>query len=341
MPVEYLPINLNIKNKQCLVVGGGNIALRKAKQLFGAGGKLTIVAPKFHPDFVSLSSSESLELITAEYHPDLLQNKLLVIAATDDSKINQAVFSDAENKGVMVNVVDQPELCRFIMPSVINRSPLTIAISSGGTAPVLARMLREKIEWMLPSNIGSFLSKVKSQRKIVAERYPELNARRKFWESFFEDKLGWSTKDNLKDTGPEELELEYVLDFSAGPETPNCVAIVDLGKGQLHDLTVRTLDLLQKADDIHLSEKNYQWLKNIIRRDANLHFADDQAINFEYLNGLSIQQSKMTIKDGSKTVVLRSGHGFETDKQAYAQLFEKVAGCTYLRIGAINERCPL
>lgn len=339
--MEYLPINLNIKNKSCLVVGGGNIALRKSKQLINAGAKLTIVAPEFHSDLQTLSLTENIELITTNYQVDQLDNKLLVIAATDDKKTNQAIYTDAEQKGIMVNVVDAPELCRFIMPSVINRSPLTIAISSGGSAPVLARMLREKIEWMLPVNIGAFLSKVKKDRKTIAKRFPKMSERRNFWEHFFESKLGWSAGDNLKDSAPTTLNLKYDLHIPEVQERTNGITIIDLGEGSLENLTIKTLELLQKADEVHLSENNYQWLNNMIRRDSALHFSDDQTIDFDYIQDLTIKLSRGNTEDGKQIVVVKSGHSFETDKKAYAVLFDTMTCGSYLRISAINERSPL
>ncbi len=339
--MDYLPINLNIKDKQCLVIGGGNIALRKAKLLINAGALITIVAPEIHTEFLQLEKLGKLDIIKKHYEPELLDNKILVIAATDQQKLNKSIFTDAEKRNIMINVVDQPELCRFIMPSVIDRAPLTIAISSGGSAPVLARMLREKIEWMLPANIGVFLSKVKKDRKTIAERFPQMNDRRHFWEQFFERKLGWSTGDNLKDCAPAEIDVNYVLDLPNVLDKVNCFAVIDLGEGLLENLTINTLKLLQKADEVHLSESNYQWLKNMIRRDSNLHFCDEQTIDFEYVEKLAKKQLVENIKDGKQIVVIRSGHSFETNKKAYADLFDTMNSGTYLRISAVNERCPL
>lgn len=274
--MEYLPINLNIKGKHCLVVGGGNIALRKSKQLAKAGAVLTIVALDFDPDFLQLASSNDVKLITEKYQSDMLDKQLLVIAATDDIQVNQAVYDDAERKGVIANVVDQPELCRFIMPSVIDRSPLTIAISSSGTAPVLARMLREKIEWILPDNIGKFLSKIKEDRKLIASRYPDMNDRRAYWESFFEKTLGWSASDNLASSTPTELELNYNLDIVETDESPSEVSLISFDK-DIDDLTVGNIKQLQKADEVYLSNNNYDKLENLIRRDAKLHFQEKVA----------------------------------------------------------------
>ncbi len=339
--MDYLPINLSIKNKPCLVVGGGNVALRKARQLMNAGALLTVVAPEFHSGFLQLAASEELDLIKGEYHSDLLKNNRLIIAATDNAEVNKLVFADAEQKAILVNVVDQPELCRFIMPSVIDRSPLTIAISSSGSAPVFARMLREKIEWLLPKNIGAFLIKVNKDRITIAERYPELPTRRKFWETFFENHLGWSVSHNVAGATPIELVLDYELTNSKQSAALGSVALIDLGTGELDDLTVKTFKLLQKADEVHLSANSYQWLKNIIRRDADCHFLADKENDLRYLKELSARKKSSFKKSPAQIVVVKRGHSFETDKQTCAELFQSLEACQYQRIAAINERCPL
>lgn len=339
--MDYLPINLNIKNKACLVVGGGNIALRKSKQLLNAGAGLSIVSPEFHPEFEQLSVSKKLRLIKAEYQEDLLKDKLLVIAATDDEETNREIYVDAERRGILVNVVDQPDLCRFIMPSVINRTPLTIAISSGGSAPVLARMLREKIEWLLPKNIGDFLSRVNKDRKYIAKRYPEMSDRRRFWESFFEERLGWSVSDNIANSAPVELNLEYELDDSKSDNGSLRVTLIDLGGAQIDDLTIRTIKILQKADSVYLSKDIYKWLKDTIRRDADLHFLEEQEIDIAHLKTLSNKQVELSSHSAQQIVVLKSGHSFETDKKACAEIFRSLPDCSYQRIAAINERSPL
>lgn len=339
--MDYLPINLNIKDKPCLVVGGGNIALRKSKLLLRAGAVLTIVSPEFHAEFNGLSAAMKLVLIRGEYQQDLLKDKMLVIAATDNKETNQAVYENAEQRGILVNVVDQPGLCRFIMPSIIDRSPLTIAISSGACAPVFARMLREKIEWLLPKNISAFLSRVNKDRNSIAERYPEMSERRRFWESFFEKQLGWSVSDNIADEVPVELNLDYEFDESKSDNSSNSVTLIDLGNAQIESLTIRTIKILQKADSVYLSKSSHKWLKDIIRRDADLYFLDEQEIDLAYLKTLLKKPANSLSGIAQQIVILKSGHSFETDKKAYADIFQSLPDCSYQRIGAINERSPL
>ncbi len=339
--MDYLPINLNIKNKPCLVVGGGNVALRKSKQLLNAGAKLSVVSPDFHPELEQLSASQKLVLIKGKYQQEWLNNQLMVVAATDDKETNLAIYTEAERQGILVNVVDQSELCRFIMPSVIDRSPLTIAISSGGSAPVLARMLREKIEWLLPKNIAAFLSKVNNDRHFIAARYTGISDRRIFWERFFEGHLGWSVSDNIANMTPVELNLDYDLDASISDNRSSRVTLIDLGSMQIDDLTIRTIKILQKADSVYLSKNIHKRLRDMIRRDADLHFVDEQNIDLAYLKTLSSQYTKSLSQNAQQIVVMKSGHCFQTDKKACAEIFSSLPDCHYQRIGAINERSPL
>lgn len=298
--MDFLPININIKGKHCLVVGGGNIALRKSKQLLTANAKLTIVSPKFHDDFITLKKSYDIVLVNDQYKKKYIKNKLLIIAATNNVDVNKQVFDDAEKSAILVNVVDQSDLCRFIMPSVVNRSPLTIAISSGGTAPVLARMLREKIEWMLPNNLGLFLLNIKKQRAFVAKKYSSQNERRNFWETFFERIFNWSVIDNIPSLSEAKLDEDEDEDVDFSLAEPlneqSSLELIDIISFDINDLTIRSIKLLQKADEVHLTEKCHQLLKNIIRRDADLFLKTSEVINQDYIKNLIPHKTSSTKK---------------------------------------------
>ncbi|KLU19112.1 siroheme synthase, partial [Proteus mirabilis] len=143
--MDYFPIFCQLKDKPCLLVGGGEIAERKARLLMEAGAIISVVAPSFTRQFRQWHTEQKLNCITGIFTEDHLSGKWLVIAATDSEQVNQQVFQTATEKQLFCNVVDSPEQASFIMPSVIDRSPIVVAISSGGKAPVLARILREKI----------------------------------------------------------------------------------------------------------------------------------------------------------------------------------------------------
>lgn len=153
--MDYFPIFCQLNNKPCLLVGGGEVAERKARLLMDAGAVISVVAPTFTPQFMQWQNEQRLQCFTAEFSVADLADKWLVIAATDNEQVNQLVYQQATEQRIFCNVVDSPKQASFIMPSVIDRSPIMVAISSGGKAPVLARILREKMEQWLPNSLGA------------------------------------------------------------------------------------------------------------------------------------------------------------------------------------------
>lgn len=152
--MDHLPIFCQLRGRDCLLVGGGDVAERKARLLLDAGARVTVNALVFSPQFHAWADSQMLTLVQAPFNPALLDTCWLAIAATDDEDVNQRVSDAAEARRIFCNVVDAPQQASFIMPSIIDRSPLMVAVSSGGTSPVLARLLREKLESILPLHLG-------------------------------------------------------------------------------------------------------------------------------------------------------------------------------------------
>ncbi|KKO18429.1 MAG: siroheme synthase [Candidatus Brocadia fulgida] len=150
---KYYPIFLNIQDKKCVVVGGGNVAWRKVCSLKEAGAKVTVVSPDFCPE---LERETGVERIQQKYTTDILKGAALVVASTDDGVVNKKVYSDAMERGILVNVVDKPDLCSFIVPASIQRGDLCISISTGGASPALARNIREYLEGQFGAEYGEF-----------------------------------------------------------------------------------------------------------------------------------------------------------------------------------------
>jgi precorrin-2 dehydrogenase/sirohydrochlorin ferrochelatase len=164
---KYYPIFLNIQDKKCLVVGGGNVAWRKVCSLKNAGAKVTAVSPEFCPE---LEKETGIERIQQKYEEGFLNGVLVVVASTNDEEINEKVYYDATKRGILVNVVDRPEFCSFIVPATINRGDLCISISTGGASPALARNIREYLEKQFGDEYDEFtrlLSEIR--RKILSE----------------------------------------------------------------------------------------------------------------------------------------------------------------------------
>src|SRR5690606_25875683 len=184
--MEYFPIFLDLKNRLCLLVGGGEIATRKGRLLSKAGARLRIVAPEISAELRELAAQNNGELFEREYQTSDLNDCVIAIAATDNEALNETISREAQLKNLPVNVVDSPALCTYITPAIIDRSPLVIAVSSGGEAPVLARLIRAKLETLIPSNYGRLAKLASHWRDRVKARFVDGDSRRRFWEKILQ-----------------------------------------------------------------------------------------------------------------------------------------------------------
>ena len=144
--MKYYPVFWNIAGKKCVVVGGGDVAARKVTRLLDCNAKVCVVSPGLVPELEELKRNRLIDHVNDAYKSKYLNGAVLVIGATDDEKINDAISKDAKEKNLPVNIVDDPQKCDFILPSLIERGDLTIACSTGGQSPALARYLREELE---------------------------------------------------------------------------------------------------------------------------------------------------------------------------------------------------
>ena len=183
--MDHLPIFCQLRDRDCLLVGGGDVAERKARLLLEAGARLTVNALAFIPQFTVWANEGMLTLVEGAFEESLLDGCWLAIAATDDDAVNQQVSEAAESRRIFCNVVDAPKAASFIMPSIIDRSPLMVAVSSGGTSPVLARLLREKLESLLPQHLGQVAHYAGQLRARVKKQFATMGERRRFWEKLF------------------------------------------------------------------------------------------------------------------------------------------------------------
>lgn len=172
---KYYPIFLNIQDRKCVVVGGGNVAWRKVCSLKEAGARVTVVAPEFCSE---LEKETDIELIKQKYEEKLLKDAWVVIAATDDHDVNKKIFHDASGRGILVNVVDKPEVCSFIVPSVIMRGDLCISISTGGASPALARNIRGYLEKQFGNEFDDFTKLLSETRKNILSEIKDESIRR-------------------------------------------------------------------------------------------------------------------------------------------------------------------
>jgi precorrin-2 dehydrogenase / sirohydrochlorin ferrochelatase len=173
--MKYYPVNLNIEHRKCLVVGGGPVAFRKAKMLMDCGATVMVVSKLFSPEFQKFNDMPTISLIQREYSPIDLDGKLLVISATDDSELNRRISADAEKKNMLCNIADVPEICNFILPSVIRRGDLVVSVSTSGKSPAFAKHLRKDLEKNFGDEYARFLYLMGAIRKklLQVEHAPE------------------------------------------------------------------------------------------------------------------------------------------------------------------------
>lgn len=263
--MDYLPIFAKLTDRHCLIVGGGEVAWRKARMLLKAGARLSVVAPDLHPDIQFAVAQGQIKWLASSFQPAHLDDVFLVIAATNHCLVNANVAKAADERHVLANVVDDTPKCSFIIPSLVDRSPLVIAISSSGKAPVLARLIREKLEALLPSHLGQMARIAGAFRDQLKQKVTTLTARRKYWEMAFVGRFN-----ALVAAGREEAARAELFDLTDSMSLQGEVALIGAGPGDPGLLTLRALQLIQQADVILYDYLVSDQIMELCRRDAEL-----------------------------------------------------------------------
>ena len=307
--MNFFPVFLDLEDRDCLVVGGGGVAARKISALVRAGARVHVVAPKLTEELAVLSRDSRIEHSEREFQEADLDGKVLVIAGTDQQAVNRRVSELAKQRNLPVNVVDQPELCTFIVPSIIDRSPVQVAISTGGASPVLARLLRARLESYVPAAYGRLARLVESFRETVKKRFTSVRQRRQFWENVLQGEVA-----ELLFAGRDDSAREYLqkaLDESEDDPHPiGEVYLVGAGPGDPDLLTFRALRLMQMADVIVYDRLVAPPILDLARRDAERIYVgkqrDNHTLSQENINQLLVRLAK----EGKRVVRLKGGDPF-------------------------------
>ena len=277
-----------------------------------------MVAPELDPELAELAASGSIEWLAGEFAPQQLTGKWLVVAATDRREVNALVYQSANQARIFANVVDDPKRSSFIMPSLIDRSPLMVAISSGGKAPVLARLLREKLEALLPQHLGAVAAFAGSLRERVKARFATMGERRRFWERLLgADRLGQAL---ARGDSASANQLADSL-FADESQTAGEVVLVGAGPGDPGLLTLHALRQMQQADVVVYDRLVSDEVMALVRRDAKRIFVGKQAGNHcvpqEGINQLLLEEAKkgqrvVRLKGGDPFIFGRGGEELET-----------------------------
>ncbi|MGQ0528675.1 MAG: siroheme synthase CysG [Panacagrimonas sp.] len=339
---SYFPMFVDLDRQPVLVVGGGEVAARKIRLLLKSGAQPRVVARELNEELLELVARGALQHLAPQFAAAHLAGCRLVVAATDDAALNCEVAAAAEAVGLLCNVVDDPETSRFITPSIIERAPITVAISTAGAAPVLARRLRERIESLLPAAYGRVAEFMQRNRDTV-KRLP-FAQRRPLWESF------------LDGPGPERLlagdEVAAVFELEslvAGSASRGEVYLVGAGPGDPDLLSFRALRLMQQCDVVLYDALISPAILDLVRRDAERiyvgkrrakHTVPQEEINAELVRLALAGKRVLRLKGGDPFVFGRGGEEIE-ELAAAGVSFQVVPGISAANGCAAYAGIPL
>lgn len=299
---------VDVQGLHALVVGGGPVALRKARRLIDAGASVTVVAPKLHDEFDELASNKSVSLEKRDFIESDVQGRAMVIAATNSVEVNRDIAALAKAAGAQVNVANDPSAGSFIMPSLIDRSPLLIAISSGGASPVLSRLLTARIEAFIPksfANLATLAGQYRDQIKTTVSGWRE---RRRFWEHQLGGRVGEMVlqgRQSEAQTALEQAIEQYQANSVAGE-----VYLVGAGPGDPDLLSFRALRLMQHVDVVFYDRLVSEAVLSLVKPDATRIYVGKQRSNHAMpqttINEQLIEQAKL----GKRVLRLKGGDPF-------------------------------
>ena len=306
--MDYLPIFMRIQGQKALVVGGGQVATRKIAMLLRAGASIRLVAQDVDLPLAEMLQDGEHEIFQRGYEKTDLDGVKIVITATDDEQVNHLVYKHASKLNLPVNVVDKPSLCDFIFPSIVDRSPVVVAVSSSGHSPMLARLLRSRLETFIPSGYGKLASLLGEYREKVKQSIPLMSQRMRFWEKI----LGGPVAEQMvagKDGQARQL-MEAALESADNIVSNGEVYLVGAGPGDPDLLTFRALRLMQQADVVLFDRLVSQEILNMTRQDAEKIHVGKQRQNHTMPQQDISQLLVSLAKEGKRVWRLKGGDPF-------------------------------
>lgn len=305
--MDIFPISLKLQQQPCLIVGGGHIAYRKAVLLAKAGAVIHVIAPEIESNLQEIVESSQGQYVQAPFSPDIqLRNYRLVIAATNDKAVNIQVFEACEAEKVLVNSVDDLPHCRFMVPAIIDRSPLVVSIATNGTSPVLSRQIRTQLEATIPHGMGKLADFSGQWRASVKAKIINPDERRIFWEDLYASPLKEQVfNDNIVEAN--RLIEQALLEWKA-PKGE--VYLVGAGPGDPELLTLKALRLMQQADVVIYDRLVSPAILELCRRDADKIYVgkarSNHSVAQEGINALLVEYAAQ----GKRVCRLKGGDPF-------------------------------
>ena len=267
--MRYLPVNLDLKGRRCVVVGGGEVAARKVAMLRKVGARIEVISPDLVPALAALVGEGALEWTPREFVDPDLDGAAVAIAATDNADVNARVASACAQRGLFVNVVDSPALCTFTMPAIIDRAPLVVSVASEGAAPMLATAVRKRIETLLPRHYANLAGFMGQMRPRVKAALPDPAARRSFWRAFLASDLPARLVRE-----PSQVAAAFEAMLADGVEANARSVRIALSCNETAKLTLGDVDLLGAAERIVHAPGLAPDILDYARRDAEVFCAD-------------------------------------------------------------------
>lgn len=332
--MDYFPLFLKLKNQPCLVVGAGEIASRKIELLAKTGANIKVVALEIGASVAEMANGNTLLIQQKAFAADDVIGMRVVISATNNRTVNEAVAQAATELNIPVNVVDNPDLCSFIFPAIVDRSPLTVAVSSGGVSPVLARLLRAKVESAIPATFGLLAQFAEEFRTQVKEKLRDPGPRRIFWENVLQGHIAELVFAGRREQAAQALLAK--LDTAEQNQNQGEVYLIGAGPGDPDLLTFRALRLMQQADVVVYDRLVSKEILEMARRDAEKIYVGKQRSNHslpqesinELLANLALAGKRVArLKGGDPFIFGRGGEEIETLMQQGIQ-FQVVPGIT-------------
>lgn len=298
--MKYFPIFLDAKYINAIVIGGGDVAARKIELLLKTTTNITVMSEQLSISVERLINTHQLTWLRHNYQTGHLINANLVIAATDCTEVNQAVATEASNLKLLTNVVDQPNLCTYITPAIIDRDPMLIAMSSSGSAPILLRMLREQVEKTLPDGYGKLADFSLKFRDHVKARVKGIRNRRAFWETVLRGSIGQQIL-NGKSREAEQQLISSLKEKITPPDGE--IVFIHTLDGDPDNLTLKAHRELQFADAVFYDDTVNLSLIEYVRRDSDKY---PQSISTSVL--INYQHAIELAEQGQKVIYLLSGN---------------------------------
>ena len=335
--MDHLPVFLNINDKRTLIVGSGVVAARKADLLLRAGSRLTVIAPELGEELSMLAERYEFTHRKHELCASDLAGCVIVFGCSDDDDVNLKLRQLAADAGIMVNVPDETESCDFTMPAVVDRTPLLIAISSGGSSPLLVRMLKARFETTIPAAYGRLAEFAGSYRDRIKKLIPNSRRRRRFWEAMVSGPVAEHLFSNQPEQARSLMESQLEEAAAAGDKPPEGeVYLVGTGPGDPDLLTFRALRLMQQADVVLYDRLIGDGILNLVRRDAeriyvgklkNNHTVPQEEIGRMLIELAQKGKRVLRLKGGDPFVFGRGGEEIEALSE-HGIAFQVIPGVT-------------